>query len=1519
LTLSGTDTVVAYQNALRAVTYQNTSDAPTTLNRTVSFSVNDGISQSSALTRDIAITAVNDTPTAVADTATAVEAGGTANGTAGTNPTGNVLTNDTDVDAGETKTVSGVAAGTVGSASTNVGAAVTGSFGSITIAADGSYTYTVDNNNAAVQALRTPSNTLTDVFTYTMRDTAGLTSTTQITVTIQGANDVPTNIIASPIGSAAEQVYIPNASSAITVDGVASESIWSSFEGQPANRSIIGGEHISSSTDLSASVRTAWDSQNLYFLIQVTDSQRFINTTNTTFWNGDGVELYLDIGNDSTGSYGANDYQFVINAAGSINLYSGSAGTTIFGSGNYTTFNPADFVASVVDSGSGYVLEVRLAWAALGQASPSNLTTLGLGVAINDDDTGAGAQSRIAIEGTGSGAWSSFGQVGTGILTTGATPTVAENATTGTLVGSVRGIDGDTSDTFTYELLDNASGRFAINPTTGNITVADGSLLNFEASTSHSINVRVTDAAGLTYNEWVTIQVTDVNEVPVAVVDAATAVEAGGTSNGTAGNNPTGNVLTNDTDPDSGDTKTVTGVLAGVQASAAVNVGSAVNGSFGSITIAADGSYTYTVNNSNATVQALRTTSNTLNDVFTYTTRDTAGLTSTTQITVTIQGSNDAPTVSQVTGAVAAYDFENGSGNSPSVVSSAPAMTVGGTVTYAESAGRTPGSEGLLFTAVGNSSTAPVTLSSIPNVATTGAITVSSWVRFDAVDAWGRVFDFGVGGNAHSFILGRSLTSDNLVVRYHDASGVLLGQVAATNALNGMLGAWMHVSTSLDTSGVMSLYVNGTLIGTTNVGAMANLPEWTSNRIGSSNWTGDALFRGAIDDFAIFDRVLTAGEVATLASTVTAPTIVNKSIAENSANGTNVFDARSSDVDSGDGVTYSILSGNTNSTFAINSTSGQVTVANSSMLNFEANSSYTLVVRAIDTAGLTTDQAVTVTVTDVNEAPTDITLGSAPTGLTTAGSASLVTGTTYQLTPTTNNQAGAVWGAINLNQDFVITSQAFFGSSEGADGIAFALQNQGATSVGGFGFNTGVGGLTSAFGVYFDTHYNVTHNNNIDSAFSQFFQNGVVANQGMAFDSPNAHDNLEDGQWRDIVVNWNATSKTLSYSLDGVAIDSKTYDVVATNWAGNANGWFGFTAGTGSLNNQHQVRILNVQTGSGVSVAENAANGTVVGIASAIDPDRTGTLTYSFTNNAGGRFAIDNSTGQITVANGSLLDFETSRSHTVVVQATDQGSQSFSKTLTINVTNVNEAPTALTNIGTTNLISNGSFESGSQGGTPTGWTATAPGGIEGLRVGKPTDGSAFYALGGWANTGGGTLSQNITTVAGTTYTLMFDAGAAGSDTVPQVLNVQALNGASVLLDQTITDTTTSGDWTSPSMQRYILTFTATGTTTTIRFADNSGATTSNDLDLDNVQVYANANPSVNENATSGTVVTTMTASDPDHMPTFSYSLTNNAGGRFAINSTTGQITVASGAVLDHEVKCEPSGCGSSNRFGKLVI
>ncbi len=103
------------------------------------------------------------------------------------------------MDSGDTKTVTGVLAGTQLNATNNVGVSVLGSFGTINIAADGSYTYTVDNSNLTIQALRLSSQTLTDVFTYTISDAAGSTSSTQITITIQGTNDTPYDLTSSAL------------------------------------------------------------------------------------------------------------------------------------------------------------------------------------------------------------------------------------------------------------------------------------------------------------------------------------------------------------------------------------------------------------------------------------------------------------------------------------------------------------------------------------------------------------------------------------------------------------------------------------------------------------------------------------------------------------------------------------------------------------------------------------------------------------------------------------------------------------------------------------------------------------------------------------------------------------------------------------------------------------------------------------------------------------------------------------------------------------------------------------------------------------------------------------------------------------------------------------------------------------------------------------------------------------------------------------------------------------------------
>ncbi|MFN9411709.1 MAG: BspA family leucine-rich repeat surface protein, partial [Pirellula sp.] len=1019
-----------------------------------------------------------------------------------------------------------------------------------------------------------------------------------------------------------------------------------------------------------------------------------------------------------------------------------------------------------------------------------------------------------------------------------------------------------------------------------------------------------------------------------ATADTATATEAGGTSNGTAGTTPNGNVLTNDT----GTGLAVVGVAAGTVGSASGSVGSSVTGMYGSINISSTGAYTYTVDNNNAAVQALRTTANTLTDVYTYSMTDTNGYTKTTQITVTIQGANDAPTVSQVTGGQAFYDFENGSGNSPSVVSGAPNMVIGTGVTYNTSAGRFAGSTGLLFNTVANSTSPPVSLASIPNVAASNALSFGAWVRFDAYEQFARVFDFGVsGGNTNSLVVHRPSATTLQLISFA-ANGSNTGFVTTGNLVSDS--TWMHVAVTVNSSNLATIYINGVSAGSYTASSAINYSAWTSNLIGASNTLANPLFRGAMDDIAIFDKALTAGEVATLASTATAPSLINKSIAENSANGTNVFDARSSDVDSGDGVIYSIQSGNTNSTFAINSTTGQVTVANSSNLNFEANSSYALVVRAADTAGLATDQTVTVTVADVNEAPNDITLGSAPTGLTTSGNASLVSGTTYQLTPNSQNQSGAVWGAVNLSQDVTITSKMYFGASNsGADGMSFAFQKQAATAIGGGANGFGVNGITSAFGIGFDTYYNGT-NNEINSDFTQFFKQGATANQGTTFDTANAHDNIEDGLWHDVVIVWNASTKTLSYSLDGVAIDSKTYDVVATDWGGNANGYFGFGAGTGGATNQQQVEIISVQTGSSTSIAENSTSGTVVCLATAVDPDRTGTVTYSLTDNAGGRFAINSSTGQITVADGSLLNFEAATSHSITVRVTDQGGLTYDETMNISLTNVNETPSDMgfgtQFVGDASKVvsgnatmpslddftleikatpqqaimlvaeSNGGVTAGVNGGMAI--MADHGDGVYG------TTGTATRSIGLAIGTNGVVVYQHSSNLFASLLTY---SGAIAPDSDIAVVFVNKtpslyING--VLVDTGIQSTATS---LRPTVGSVAGTGVGGGSAVGGRYFDGTlsdyriwnSALDATTINNNRTSVFATGTPgllanmivsSINENATNGTVVGQARGYDPDAGATLTYVLQDNDGGRFAIDSSTGEITVANGSLLDFE-------------------
>jgi hypothetical protein len=96
------------------------------------------------------------------------------------------------------------------------------------------------------------------------------------------------------------------------------------------------------------------------------------------------------------------------------------------------------------------------------------------------------------------------------------------------------------------------------------------------------------------------------------------------------------------------------------------------------------------------------------------------------------------------------------------------------------------------------------------------------------------------------------------------------------------------------------------------------------------------------------------------------------------------------------------------------------------------------------------------------------------------------------------------------------------------------------------------------------------------------------------------------------------------------------------------------------------------------SLPENSPVGTVVGAVSATDGDLPAqTVTYSIVSgNEAGAFTINAATGQITVADSTPLNFETTPVFTLQVRATDSGSptRTADAVVVVNLTNVAEGP-----------------------------------------------------------------------------------------------------------------------------------------------------------------------------------------------------------------------------------------------------
>ena len=359
--------------------------------------------------------------------------------------------------------------------------------------------------------------------------------------------------------------------------------------------------------------------------------------------------------------------------------------------------------------------------------------------------------------------------------------------------------------------------------------------------------------------------------------------------------------------------------------------------------------------------------------ILTYTVRitDDAGtpLSDTETVTVTITGTNDAPAIAQLSSAdddvVAAYDFEDGT---DSIAPGGPAVTVNSPVTISDTAGFTTGSNGLLFpTGDVDSSTNPVSIGTIPGVAISNAFSFTAQVRFDAGDgdrSFERIFDFGGREDFNNLILTRDQSTNDLLLAIRRA-GTVTGNLYIADALDGIEGEFHQYGVTLDDTGLAKVFIDGIEVGSIDVGAsgIPNYGTWDENYIGSSNFPENKRFQGAIDDIGIFDRALTASEMASLANTSTSQAFA---VDETAPETTSAGFVHGGDAD-GDPVTYSITSQEYAGAFAIDTSTGEITVADRSALDFESDTAHDVVVSVSDGIA-SSEETVTIQINDKAEA-----------------------------------------------------------------------------------------------------------------------------------------------------------------------------------------------------------------------------------------------------------------------------------------------------------------------------------------------------------------------------------------------------------------------------------------------------------------------------------------------------------------------------------------------------------------------
>jgi VCBS repeat-containing protein len=444
-------------------------------------------------------------------------------------------------------------------------------FGTFSIDADGTWTYTLNNAASAVQALGSAEETLTDAVTVTSLD--GTTRT--VTITITGENDASV-IAGADSGEVTEDGATGEITGQLTITDVDGDATAFQAVPLPSLVKTLGqftfdhttGAWTFTVNDTTSQSLKAGEAATETLTVQSLDGTEHTITA-TIVGTNDAPEFaqVLSFEGDATAAFsgwlrtdtvtvtqvavatdGASAAQLTTGAtsAAELETFLGLAGGTLASNPGPPEYDPDSTTGSAMrtevflTAGQTLTFDWQFGtddyrpfndFAFFTALGPDGVTFEKLADVFAVGDFGALGWQTFTFTAQTAGTY----QIGFGILHTGDQSVdsrltvdnvvtgsgkafafeVAEDAAAGTVVGQARASDID-GDALVYEILPgDGAERFVIDASTGVIRLAEGASLE-DGPSSYELQVRVRDGAGLQNTTSVSITVTNDNDAPVA-------------------------------------------------------------------------------------------------------------------------------------------------------------------------------------------------------------------------------------------------------------------------------------------------------------------------------------------------------------------------------------------------------------------------------------------------------------------------------------------------------------------------------------------------------------------------------------------------------------------------------------------------------------------------------------------------------------------------------------------------------------------------------------------------------------------------------------------------------------------------------------------------------------------------------------------------------------------------------------------------------------------------------------------